>query len=133
MQSTMQPVSQCPNQTTLVDRVANRPIFPRTSHFSAISPASLLWPIYAPQCIMSHFSPWTVSHNLKVMQKSTVSFRSSILSVIKTEILIRKGDNYKTYFLACMIALELTHSNMQLKKCSEAETPRPLLHRGGRV
>jgi hypothetical protein len=36
MQSTRLPVGLCPDyQTTLLDRVANRAIFPRTSYFSA--------------------------------------------------------------------------------------------------
>jgi hypothetical protein len=75
MQSTRLPVSQCPDQTTLVDRVTNRPIIPGTSHFSAYtSRIPALANIRPAMYYVPFFSAWTVSHSLKVMQKSTVSF-----------------------------------------------------------
>jgi hypothetical protein len=93
MQSIRQPVSQCPDQTTLLDRVANRPIFPGTSHVSAcMSRNSAL----ADICPAMYNVPFC-SMVCKLQFKSHAEINSFILIFQyfseKNEISTRKGHN----------------------------------------
>jgi hypothetical protein len=85
-------------QDYLIGLPTNCPYFPGHPIFQPICPTSLLWPIYAPQCIMSQFFSRDGKSQFKSQAEINCFLLTFIISVKKTEISTSKGQDNKNIF-----------------------------------
>jgi hypothetical protein len=100
-------------QDNLIGLPTNCPYFPGHPIFQPICPTSLLWPIYAPQCIMSQFFSRDGKSQFKSQAEINCFLLTFIISVKKKQKFRRQKDEITKTYLACQNALELTDHPQQ--------------------